>query len=83
MNIQRLTMSIENLSYGGGGTLQVERALARLSGVIYTYVNPVIEMAYVKYDPEQVNHKQLVKAVKQAGFEAGSLSLHLRGERFS
>lgn len=72
---KHLTIVIENLSYGGGGLLQVERALVRLPGVVYVYVNPATEMVYVQYDPEYVDQKQVVKAVKQAGFQAGSLSL--------
>jgi copper chaperone CopZ len=75
MNTQRVTVPIEDLSCGGGGSLQVERALARLPGVVYTYVNPATEMAYVEYDPERVDKERMVKAVERAGFRAGVPSL--------
>jgi len=71
MKKQHVTLSIEDLSCGGGGSLQTERALARLPGVVYAYVNPGTEMAYVQYDPERVDHEQLVKAVERAGFRVG------------
>jgi len=75
MKTQRITVPIEDLSCGGGGSLQVERALTRLPGVVYAYVNPATEMAYVEYDPERVDNAQVVKAVEQAGFRAGAPSL--------
>lgn len=71
MKTQRMTIPIEGLSCGGGGSLQVERALSRLSGVVYAYVNPATEMAYVEYDPEQVDNERLVKVAERAGFRAG------------
>jgi P-type Cu+ transporter len=71
MKKQRLTFSIEDLSCGGGGSLQVERVLARLPGVVHASVNPATEMAYVEYDPEQVDKEQFVKTVERAGFRAG------------
>jgi copper chaperone CopZ len=75
MKTQRITVPIEDLSCGGGGSLQVERALAHLPGVVYVYVSPATEMAYVEYDPQQVDNKYLVKAVERAGFRAGVPSL--------
>lgn len=41
MKTQHMTVPIDDLRCGG--SLQVERALARLPGVIYTYVNPATE----------------------------------------
>jgi Cu+-exporting ATPase len=71
MKNQRLTLPIEDLSCGGGGSLIVERALARTTGVLYVYVNPATEMAYVEYDPAQVDADRLAKVVERAGFRAG------------
>jgi len=75
MKAQRMTLPISDLSYGGGGLLIVERALARTLGVIYVYANPATEMAYVEYDPEQVDSSRLIKVVEQAGLRAGIPSL--------
>ena len=75
MKTQRMIVPIEDLSCGGGGSLQVERALVRVCGVVHAYVNPATEMAYVEYEPELVNKESLVKAVQQAGFRTGVPSL--------
>lgn len=71
MNTQRITIPIEELSCGGGGSLQVERALIHVSGVVYAYVNPATEMAYIAYDPTRTDQARLMQAVEQAGFRAG------------
>jgi copper chaperone CopZ len=71
MKNQRITLPIEDLSCGGGGVLIVERALARTPGVVYVYVNPATEMAYIEYDPALSDPGRLAKAVEHAGFRAG------------
>lgn len=71
MNTQRITIPIEGLSCGGGGSLLVERALTRVPGVVRAYVNPVTEMAYVEYDPARTNQERLAQAVERAGCGAG------------
>lgn len=48
MKTQRITFPIEDLSCGG--SLQVERALTRLPGVVYASVNPATEIVCVEYD---------------------------------
>ena len=75
MKNQRITLPLEDLSCDGGGVLIVERALARTPGVVYVYVNPAMEMAYIAYDPVQVDPASLVKVVEHAGFRAGAPSL--------
>lgn len=76
MKTRRMTLSIDNLSCGGGGALTIERCLVRTTGVIYAYVNPATEMAYIEYDPERTDPQQLVKVVNQSGFRAGKPPLH-------
>lgn len=58
-----------------GGVLQIERALAQTPGVISVYANPATEMAYVTYDPRQVDPARLVQAIERAGFRAGVPSM--------
>jgi copper chaperone CopZ len=75
MKNQRITLPIYDLSCCGGGVLIVERALARATGVVYVYVNPALEMAYIEYDPALSNPDRLMKVVEHAGFRAGVPSL--------
>jgi copper chaperone CopZ len=75
MATQRVTFPIYELSCGGGGALTIERALTHTTGVIYVYVNPTTEMAYVRYDSAQVDPDGLVAAIKRTGFDAGTPSL--------
>ncbi|GBD20795.1 hypothetical protein HRbin28_01243 [bacterium HR28] len=70
MSTARLTMAISGLSCGGGGALVVERALAKLPGVVRVYVNPATEMAYIEYDPSRLSWEQLAAAVESVGFRA-------------
>jgi copper chaperone CopZ len=66
---QRLTIGIDGLACGGA--LSVERAIARLPGVIRVYVNPLTEMAYVEIDPTRVSEEQIVAAVTGLGLTPG------------
>ncbi len=71
MKTGRLVVSILGLSCGGGGALEVERALLRLTGVVRVYVNPLTEMAYVEYDPATFEPEAIERAVESEGLRAG------------
>jgi copper chaperone CopZ len=73
MSTERVTLAIYGLGCGGGGSLTVERALARLRGVRSAYVNPATEIAYVDYDAAVVGPADLARAVEEAGFRSGEL----------
>ncbi|HEY6411027.1 MAG TPA: heavy metal-associated domain-containing protein [Ktedonobacteraceae bacterium] len=75
MKTKRVTLAIEDLSYGGGGVLIVEHALAVTPGVVRVYVNAAIEMAYIEFDPVLSDLDSLVKVVEDAGFHAGKPGL--------
>jgi len=66
--IQHIALPIYHLSCGGGGSLMIERALARTAGVVTVYVNSATEMAYVSYDPNQCTAEHLAATIEQAGF---------------
>lgn len=68
MKPQRVTVPIYNLGCGGSGSLVVERALTRLPGVRYVYLNPATEMAYIEFDPEQCAAAQLEAVIAAEGF---------------
>lgn len=71
MKTQRVTVFIYELGCGGGGALIVERALAKVPGVVQVYVNPATETAYVEYDPAVTGVEGLIAAVENVGFRAG------------
>lgn len=71
MKTRRVTVFIYELGCGGGGALTVERALAKVPGVVQVYVNPAAETAYVEYDPAVAGVDGLIAAVESVGFRAG------------
>ena len=71
MKNRRVTVFIYELGCGGGGALTVERALAKVPGVVQVYVNPVTETAYIEYDPAVADVDGLIAAVESVGFRAG------------
>ena len=75
MNRARVTVPIFGLGCGGGGALTVERALAKVPGVVRAYVNPATETAYVEYDPAQSCPSAIAEAVERVGFRAGTPGL--------
>jgi copper chaperone CopZ len=72
LQTERVTLEIYGLGSGGSGALVVERALARVKGVVHAYANPSTETAYVQYDPAFVQPADLVQAIEAAGFRAGA-----------
>lgn len=75
VHTERVTLVINGLDRGGGGSLTAERALARVTGVVWAYVNPATEMAYVEYDPVMVLLAHLIAAVERTGLRVGEMEM--------
>lgn len=71
MGIERVAIPIEGLSCHGGGAIDIERRVARLPGVLESYVNPVTETAYVSFDPAQCRFEDLRRTIEHTGYRAG------------
>ncbi len=71
MASERVTIPIYGLGCGGGGSLTIERALAKETGITRVTVNPATEMAYVEYDPAVTRDDQIVAVVRRVGFDTG------------
>ncbi len=76
MKRERITLPIYNLGCGGGGALSIERALTKAPGVIYAYVNPLTEMAYVEFDPALGNPEELAALIEELGYGAPRVVSH-------
>ncbi len=72
MDRQQMTLPIEDFGCAGSGAIIVERALAKVPGVIRVYVNAATEMAYVQYDAQYCDSSMLRAAIAHAGFHAGA-----------
>lgn len=51
-----------------GATGTIEGVLRRIPGVTRVYVNPITEMAYVEYDQERCNERELAGVLTHAGY---------------
>jgi len=76
---KRSTIAIYGLACGGGGSLSLERALERVSGVTRVYVNAATEMAYVEHCPFECRVEDLLVAIRQAGFQGHEHDPHFHG----
>jgi cation transport ATPase len=79
MTTQRITLPIYNLGCGGGGSLSIEGALTRVTGVADAYVNPATEMAYIVYDAAQATPEQFAATIDRLGYGPPSISDHSLG----
>jgi hypothetical protein len=69
---QRVTVPIGGFSRESRTPGGLERLLAATAGVVRVYVNPMIEMAYVEYDPMTTSPSGLAGVIARAGFEVGA-----------
>jgi copper chaperone CopZ len=88
MNSREISFAIQSMTCANCA-ITIERALARLDGVIAARVNYASERATITFDPARVSAEQIVRAVKQNGFGAQtrrvtrSLVSVWRGERIA
>jgi len=74
------TRKLAKLSFGIAGmscsscAARIEKALAALDGVKSANVNFAVEKATVEFLPEQVGADDLIRAVRDAGYDACELS---------
>lgn len=76
MDRRQVIVPIEDFGCAGSGALIVERALAKVVGVLRVYVNPATEMAYIQYDAELCDVNRLRDAIAHSGFRAGTPIMH-------
>lgn len=72
---ERVTLPILGLGCGGGGSSTIERQLLRTPGVLWAYVNPATEMAYIEYHSGLITHDDLIDVIEELGYRS------LRAER--
>jgi hypothetical protein len=68
MTTARVTLALDNLGCGGGEALAIERAITKMPGVTQVYINPLIEMAYVVYDPVLIDTEHLRASLNRLGY---------------
>ena len=68
MTTQRITLPIYNLGCGGGEAHAIEHGLTQAPGVVYVYVNPLTEMAYIEFDPTHTTLAQLAAVIERMGY---------------
>jgi cation transport ATPase len=68
MTTQRITLPIYNLGCGGGEARAIEHGLTQAPGVVYVYVNPLTEMAYIEFDPIRTTLAQLAAVIEHIGY---------------
>lgn len=80
MTLRHVALPLYNLGCAGGGATTIERILRPVPGVMRSYVNPVTEMAYVEYDRERCDERQLTLELERAGY-GGAVAQHSMDER--
>lgn len=66
-HIHHITLPIRQLGCASAAPA-IEQALRNVPGVTLAYVNPVTEMAYVRFEPEQCSEPELRATLDRAGY---------------
>ena len=70
-HIHHITLPIRELGCAAEAPA-IEQALRNVPGVTLAYVNPVTEMAYVRFEPEQCGEPELRATLERAGYAGHS-----------
>jgi copper chaperone CopZ len=71
----KIAIPIYGVTCWGSDASLIDQALATISGVVSVYVNPAMEMAYLRYNPEKCGIAEFTKAIEKLGLCAGEASL--------
>ena len=66
--MKKLTLKIEGMHCGSCAKI-IEKALLKEKGIISSNVNFSLEKAYIEYNPQEINEKEVKKLIKKAGYE--------------
>jgi copper chaperone CopZ len=61
-------LPVYRLGCSASDAFVLEQRLARVVGVRQVYVNPVTEVAYIAYDPPQIDPSQIQAVIDRAGY---------------
>ena len=67
MILQRTTLPLDTLGCAAAA-VPVEHVLRAVPGVTQVFVNPVTEMTYIEYDPDQCDEHTLRAALDELGY---------------
>lgn len=71
----RIAIPIYGVTCWGSDAPLINKALASIPGVANVHVNPVMEMAYLQYDPCRCGIPEFASAIEQLGFKSGEASI--------
>ena len=66
--VRKLTIPIHGLACGGGGSLQLEKQIEKVHGVVKVYVNPATREAYVDVI-DDFKLDEALSLIKKNGFQ--------------
>lgn len=75
---QIATLVLEDTWCLASSPFTIERTLARMPGVIRSYVSPVVETVYVEFDGDRCTTADLLHTIESLGVRASVPSANLR-----
>ena len=70
-----IAIPIYGVTCWGSDASLINHVLEAISGVVSVYVNPAMEMAYLRYNPEKSGIAEFTEAIEHLGLRAGEASL--------
>lgn len=72
MAVRFAALPLDGVAGGPQAWVEVARVLEGVPGVVWVYVLPALETAFVEYDPAACRPERLVEALAEAGYRARS-----------